>query len=66
MNRNKKPRVEPEHTKIDDYIFSADQLTPEETAKLALDLAAHLKLEVWRTNKTKHGDTQLEFRPASD
>ena len=51
---------------FDQYITEWSELNEGELQKLVLMLIHHLGLVVYRTNATKHGNTELQLREGSE
>lgn len=63
-NRKREPLVEP--AAFRETLMFIDQLTHEDLVQVVFKLLDHLKLNLVRTNCTKHGDTQLLLEPEED
>lgn len=49
------------HPVIDEQLFTQD-LSDAELRDVVSELLSHLNLDVWKTNRTKHGYTIIELR----
>lgn len=50
----------------EEYISEYGQLNVRENRELLFMLIEHLNLAIWRTNATKHGNTEIQLRSTLD